>query len=242
MKRILAFLFLISGVPAMAADMPAKAVPVNLFAGYPATNGFYFGIYTIGGMGSVSPSATGPIAAGVNPNSLTTNEASVGGLLGYAWNVPSSQMFVATEAMFGWNNINGTAQGFAFSGPAAFKQRIMVGAPVSTIASLFPNFGLTIPPFPALPNGAVITNIKPYLYGALNEDDLSIDVGGKSNTTWGLAPEVGAGALGQVTPSTVVDVFAGVKFPQKGVCVGVEAGLACAGKGTTAVAGLAFKW
>jgi hypothetical protein len=232
-------------VPTMAyaADMPLKARPraaLSLPTAYPTASGFYFGIGTMGGGGSVSASVPG-----VNSNSLVSNQIGVGGILGYAWNVPNSQYFAALEGWFGWQNFNGSAPGFNLTGPATFTQRVMIGAPLSDIAAVFPNFGLAPPPFPPLPNGQTASNIKPYLFGSLTEDDITIDLAGAgSNRDWRLSPGLGVGMLGQLTSGSVVDVFAMTKFPQKGICIGagLPAGQACGSEGTTYLAGLAVKW
>jgi hypothetical protein len=189
-------------------------------------------------MGSVQGSAV--TTTGVNPNTITSTEAAIGGLVGYYWAMPSTQFF-AIEGMLGWQNINGNAQGFAFDGPVTGKIRFMTGAPVSTIMNLFPTlFPFPVPGFP--PNIGTVTNIKPYIYGAPDFDDVSLNVGASQARTWSVSPEIGVGMLGQLSPTTAIDVFAGAKFPQKGACVGFQAATACAGMGTTAVVGLALKW
>lgn len=224
--------------PASAADLHLKS-PL-LTQAYPSTEGFYFGIGTLGGGGSVSASVPG-----VNTNSLVSNQIGVAGILGYAWNVPNSQLFAAVEGWFGWQNFNGSTQGFSLTGPATFTQRVMLGAPLSDIAALFPNLPVTPPPFPTLPGGQAASNVKPYLFGSLSEDDITIDVAGNgSNRDWRFSPGVGVGALAQLTSGSVVDVFAMTKFPQKGICAGpgVVPGQPCGGVGTTYLAGLALKW
>jgi len=225
---------------APAADMvPLKAPPKLSLAAYPTTQGFYFGVGTLGGGGKVAASVPG-----VNSNSLISNEIGVAGIVGYVWNLPNSQYFAAAEGWFGWTNFNGASQGFSFSGPATFTQRVMVGAPLQDIAALFPTWNLAPPPFPPLPGGQVATNIKPYLFGSLTEEDISLDFGMASNRDWRLSPGMGIGMLGQLTSGSVVDVFAMTKFPQKGICVGsgLPSGVACGGVGTTYLAGLALKW
>jgi hypothetical protein len=226
---------------ASAADMVVKAAPKPAFltAAYPLTSGIYFGVGTLGGGGKVSASVPG-----VNSNSLISNEIGVAGIVGYVWNVPNSQYFAAVEGWFGWTNFNGASQGFSLTGPATFTQRVMVGAPLNDIAALFPTFNFQVPPFPPLPNGQVASNIKPYLFGSLTEEDVSIDFGAASNRDWRLSPGMGIGMLGQLTSGSVVDVFAMTKFPQKGVCVGtgLPNGQACGSVGTTYLAGLALKW
>ena len=238
MRKYLAIAFTCLATTAFAADMPIKASKIS-FA-YPTVSGFYFGIGTLGGGGNANVSAPG-----INSASLVTNQIGVGGIFGYAWNVPNSQMFAAAEGWFGWNNVNGSTPGFSMSGPASFTQRVMFGAPLSDIASLFPTFNLTVPPFPTLPGGQTATNIKPYLFGSLSEDDITIDVAGVgSNRDWRLSPGMGIGMLGQLSSGSVVDVFAMTQFPQKGVCIGsgLPSNSACGSLSTVYKAGLALKW
>jgi hypothetical protein len=223
---------------ALAADIPTKAPKIS-FA-YPTVNGFYFGIGTMGGGGTVSASVPG-----VNANSLVSNEVSVSGILGYAWNVPNSQLFAAAEGWFGWTNFNGSAPGFSMSGPATFTQRVLLGAPLSDIAGLFPTLNLSAPPFPTLPGGQAATNIKPYIAASLTEEDVTIDIlGAGSNRDWRISPGLGVGMLGQLTSGSVVDVAAMTEFPQRGLCVGsgLPGGQACGGASTKYKAVLALKW
>jgi hypothetical protein len=243
MKRIASLLLgatLLCG-PVFAADapLPMKAVPKISFA-YPSTQGIYFGVGAMGGGGKVSGDVPG-----VNSNSLISNEIGAAFILGYVWNVPNSAYFAAVEGWFGVTNFNGSSPGFSFGGPATFTQRVMVGAPLSDIAALFPTWNLQVPPFPTLPGGQTATNIKPYIFGSLTEEDRTLDVlGFGSNKVWGFAPGAGVGMKGQLTSGSVVDVFAMTRFPQKGFCVGsgVVAGQACGSVGTTYLAGLALDW
>ncbi len=237
---ILALALLGSTALANAADMPVLKAPPKINLAYPSTSGLYFGVGTLGGGGTVSADVPG-----VNQNSLVSNQIGVAGIIGYVWNMPNSAYFAAAESWFGWQNFNGAAQGFSLTGPATFTQRVMVGAPLNDIAALFPTLNLQVPPFPTLPGGQVASNIKPYLFGSLTEDDITIDVAGMgSNKDWRLSPGIGIGMLGQLTSGSVVDVFAMTKFPQKGVCFGngLPAGQACGSIGTTYLAGLALKW
>jgi hypothetical protein len=237
-KLLLATVCALVSWSASAADLPTKAQPIPYTLNL-ANGGFYFGIWSEAGMESVTPS--GPIT-GANPNSITSVDAGIGGLVGYLWNLPNNcaTCFVAVEAWAGWSNVNGNAAGFSYSGPAMLKQRILYGADTATIAAAFPQlFPFTPPPFPG--NLGNITNIKPYVYAAVDELDVSLNVPGLgSNRLWSISPEFGLGAKGQVSASVAVDVFAGVRLPQKGVCVGVAAALGCAGMGTAAVTGVSL--
>lgn len=227
---------------AFAANLALPVKAPLLSAAYPANQGFYFGVGTMGGGGSVGLTSSIP---GINSNSVITNDISVSGILGYAWNIPNSQMFVAAEGWFGWTNFNGSAPGFSFSGPATFTQRLIVGAPLSDITALFPTWGLQVPAFPALPGGQTATNIKPYIGAQFTEQDATIDVlGVGSNKDWRFMPGISVGMLGQLTSGSVVDVAFVTNFPQKGVCVGVGTipGQACGSQSTQYKALLALKW
>lgn len=220
--------------PAFAADvMPTKAPSNPLFSGYPySSSGFYFGINSMGGGGTVN--ATG---SGVNPNSVVSNQAAVGLTLGYVYG--NGNVFYAAEAMFDIQNFNGNAPGFSFSGPASFEQRIKIGTPLSNFLSLFPSLGLpSVPPFPALPNGQVATNVHPYLMAGLHEDDVSVNFGLANNKAWRIAPSIGVGAMGQLTKGIAVDVWAETIFPTDAVCVGVPNGKGCADIGQQYKVGL----
>jgi hypothetical protein len=240
-KLLLASVCALASWSASAADLPTKA-PQFQPALSLSTGGFYFGAWTTGGMGSVQGSALQGLGPGVNPATVTAVEAGVGGLVGYLWNLPNScaTCFVAAEGWFGWSNINGNTAGFSFSGPLMAKERLLYGADTATIAAAFPQlFPFPVPPFPGTLGN--ITNIKPYVYASIDEDDISLNVPGlAANKLWSVSPEFGLGMKGQVSASVAVDVFAGVKLPQKGVCIGTFAALGCAGLGTTAVVGLAL--
>ena len=243
MKRLLALL--IGAALCGSASAANLALPVKapfLSTAYPTTSGIYFGVGTMGGGGPVGLTSSIP---GVNSNSVITNDISVSGIIGYAWNVPNTQMFAAVEGWFGWTNFNGSAPGFSFTGPATFTQRVLIGAPLSDITALFPTFNLAIPPFPPLPNGQTATNIKPYIGGQITEEDATLDVlGVGSNRDWRIKPGISIGMLGQLTSGSVVDVAFVTEFPQKGLCVGPGTipGQVCGGAGTQYKALLALKW
>lgn len=207
--------FALALMPAGAADLPTKTPVSPLFSGYPYTSqGWYFGINTIGGGGSVEA-----VGVGVNPNSVITNQIAVGGTVGYVW--ARQNVFYAVEAMFDVNNFNGYAPGFSMKGPAAFEQRIKLGTPLSNFLNLFPSLGLpTVPPFPALPGGAVATNVHPYLMAGVHEDDISINFGLANNRAWSVAPSIGVGAMGQLTNGVAIDVWAETVFTTSAICIG----------------------
>jgi hypothetical protein len=225
-----------------AADLPAKAAaPANAFQ-YPQTSGLYWGLGVEGAAGPANVTSTTP---GTNPSSLVTDQAGVFGIVGYVWNVPNTSMFTAAEGWFGWTNFNGSTPGFSFSGPAAFKQRLLVGAPTDQILAMFPNiFGnLTPPPF-VVPAGQSILNTKGYLAAAINENDVSANFAAGKNSVWTVTPEIDLGVLAAVSTGTVIDAYGFVKLGDRAICVGAVANLAggCANMQPTYGGAIAFKW
>jgi hypothetical protein len=225
--------FLQLTVVGFAADLPVKVAPVNpLFSGYPyASHGFYFGLNSFAAAGSAEASAPG-----LNPNSIITNQGAIGATFGYVWASPN--VFYAVETMWDFTNLNGAAPGLTLNGPAAFEQRVKIGTPLNNFLSLFPTLGLpTIPPFPALPNGQVASNIHPYLMGGVHEDAIGLNFMTSSNKVWQISPSIGVGAMGQLTNGVAIDVWSEVVFADKSVCVGALADQ-CVKQGTKYQVGL----
>ncbi len=225
MKTRLAFIALCLAalaLPSYAADMPIKGPLLKRSAsfitdGYPyAGSGLYFGLTTFADAGPVKANIPG-----FGPASLTTNQASLAGTIGYAWST-SGAAFFAVEGSFGITNFNGgDTVGLSLSGPASFEQRIKAGVPLSQLLSYFPTFNLpTVPPFPPLPNGQVAQNIHTYLWGGVHEDDVSGNFNLAANRQWAISPALGVGMMGQLANGFVADVWAGTVFPSKGFAIG----------------------
>lgn len=225
---------------ALAADqaVAVKKVPVSFQ--YPSRNGFYVFIGTEGGGGKADFS--GP---GVNPNSVTTTSIDVHGGVGYVWAVPNTAMFANVQVRAGWTNFNGESQGFSFSGPLAFEERFTFGAPTDQLFALFPNlFGASVTPPPFTPpGGQTIVSSKWYIGATLDQRDISLNYGAQSNKIWAIGPGIVLGNQNQLSGGTVADVYAKVRFDDKGFCVGaVPTGPACGSVGTTFLAGIDLKW
>lgn len=230
-KKLLgAIIALTFAAPALGADIPTKAPSVvksALFNGYPyTTSGVYFGINTLAGGGSVE--ATG---LGVNPNSVQSNSAAIGATLGYVWS--NGNVFYAVEGIFDWQNFNGSAPGFAFGGPATFEQRVKIGTPLANVLSMFPNLGLpAVPPFVPLPNGATATNIHPYLFGGVREDDVSLNFGLASNRGWRATPVFGTGLMGQFSQGLAGDTWVEIAPANSSICTANIGPIGCGKIGT----------
>ena len=225
-----ALVSLLAIAPASAADVATKAPRSNpLFKAYPyQTSGFFFGIYSEGGGGSVNGSVPG-----VGSASLTTTSAGVGGTVGYAWGRPDSNVAYSVEADFGWTNFNGSVQGFSLSGPASFEQRFVAFTPLSSVLSLLPNFSAlgTVPPFPVLPAGVTASNLQLGLMAGIDENDISPNfVGLPQNREWRVAPMIGLIAMEQLSNGVALRSWIKTVFPDKSVCLGPIPN-ACAGLG-----------
>lgn len=251
MKRFfLAAIFgLLGGLPAIAADLPAKARAVQPRT-YPATSGWFVGLGIEGGAGSANLSAVAPAlaASGVNPNSLTTTTIDAHILAGYAWTMPWG--YTELQARVGWQNFNGNSQGFSFSGPLAFEQRFTFGAPVQQILAFFPQiFSGTLPPVFTPPPGTTVTANYWYLGASVDERDISLNFGETANKAWAVAPGLVIGQKNILATSPmastlmIADVYAKIRFDDKGLCVGsITNNMGCISTGTSYLAGLDLKW
>lgn len=224
--------------PVHAADMPTKAFPTaSFFNAYPyASSGFFLGLYTEGGAGSVN--ATVP---GQNSAALTATQGGLGGTIGYAWGSKLSPVAYSLEADFGWTNFNGTTQGLAFDGPAHFEQRFVIFTPLASMLSMLPVLSSalgTVPPFPSLSAGLVASNLQVGLMAGIDEDDISVNFPGlASNKEFSFAPMIGLVAMEQLSNGTAVRSWIKNVFQERADCVGPIAN-ACASRGNTVKVGV----
>ena len=87
----------------------------------------------------------------------------------------------------------------------------------------FPTTG-TAPSLPVLPPGATVGEAQNYIYGAVNEDDISSQFGLASAHDWLISPEIGTGMLIPITLSSgthiVADTYAGYEMQSNSMCLG----------------------
>ena len=229
MKRLLLALLLWPGV-AMAADMPLKAPPIP---GYPSRCGLYYGFDALGSGSTVANAPAGTTVIG----------GDIGAVVGYACQISSIPYFV--EGIFDFQNLNATAPGFSMSGPAHLEQRLGVQTPLLQFlpALGFPSTG-TPPNLPVLPPGVTVTGAaQNYVYGAVNEDDISASAGLGNFHAWLVSAEIGTGMLVPLKLANgwnaVADVWAGVKLQSDSVCIGTPN---CPKFGTGFDTGVSFKF
>lgn len=232
MKRmILAALAALASTAALAADLPSKAP--NFFNGYPTTRcGFYYGLGTGGSAGAVNGAVVGTQIV----------QGELDALVGYT--CPFAQnAFWFVEGSAGINNINGSVNGLALSGPLVLQQRVGVGSPINQLFNPFGN-NLALPSLPTLPNG--VTPILPasgYFFAGVVEQDVSAQLGLDAHShQWVVAPMVGVGLLTRLNGNgAVVDTWAGWQMNSQSFCPGT-AGNPCARLGNAGRVGVSFKY
>ena len=231
MRRLLPLLGLLAATSAFAADMPVKAPPLG--SPYPTTRcGLYYGINAEGGAGTVPNAPAGTVVVG----------GDIGGLIGYACPMAGIPFFV--EGLVDFQNLNAGNAGFSLSGPIHLEQRVGVQTP---LLQLFPSLGIPVAPTqpigPLLPPGTTMGTAVNYIYGAVNEDDISSQFGLASGREWLISPEVGTGMLIPIKLSNgtpiVADTYAGYELQSNAMCIG--AGM-CPKLGQRLKVGVSFKY
>jgi hypothetical protein len=231
MKRvILAAVAALIALPALAADLTTKAQGNFLSAGYPTTKcGFYYGAGTGGSAGAVNGAAVGTQIV----------QGQLDAILGYACPFATNAFWFA-EGSIGFNNINGSVNGLALSGPLVMIQRAGAGSPIN---QLFNPFGsnLSLPALPLLPTGVTPGVATGYLFAGMVEQDIAAQVLNGHTHQWVVAPMIGFGMLTRLNGNAaVVDTWAGWQMNSQSFCPG--GGNSCAKLGNAARVGVSFKY
>lgn len=227
--NILAALALLAS-PAFAADLPVKAPPLSYQ--YPSTKcGIYYGVNTMGSTAAVENAAVG----------TQTVSGAIGLTLGYTCPAGAGYWFV--DGMFDFANLNGSANGFALSGPAQFEQRFGFGAPVPLLLSLVPGLASlqnAVPSLIPLPSGTSVVTSNPYLFASIHEDDTGVSLGLAANKAWLVSVGLGIGNKVRLSNGVVFDPFAEYVLPSSEMCVGLVGGCVKRGAGVRFGAALEF--
>lgn len=214
------------GSAAHGADLPTKA---PLFGAYPTTKcGFYYGL------------GTGGSAVGVNGAVVGTQivQGELDALVGYTCPMMANS-FWFVEGSVGYDNVNGSTNGFALSGPLVLMQRAGAGSPINALFNPFGN-SLSLPSLPALPNGITAGPVNGYFFAGVVEQDISAQVGLTSNKQWVIAPLLGVGALSRLSDGVVIDTWAGWQMNSQSFCPG--GGTVCSKLGNGGRVGVSFKY
>lgn len=223
-----AFCALLS-VSAMAADMATKA---PLFGGFPSTRcGVYYGLGTGGSAGAMNGSVVGAQIV----------QGELDALVGYTCPFLTNA-FWFVEGSVGYNNLNGSVNGLALSGPLVLMQRFGAGSPINNLINLGGTLGLSMPSLPALPNGVTAGPANAYAFAGIVEQDISAQLpGGVGHSSqWVIAPMIGIGSLWRLNDGVVVDTWAGWQMNSQAFYPGLSA--AGARLGNAGRVGVSFKY
>lgn len=229
-------------VPAMAADMPLKAPPVNpIYTGYPyGSSGLFYGAYVEGGGGPVNASAVNAVT-GVSTAGLVELNAAAGVTVGYAWGTPSSNVAYSVESDIGMTNFNGSSQGLSASGPLEGEIRAVAFTPLANITQYIPGFASlgTLPPFNALPAGVTASHTQVGLMAGMHWNDISLDFQGlSSNKEFRAAPMIGLVQMEQLSNGLALRTYVKTVFPSQSLTVGpIPSKMANGGLGQQVIAG-----
>lgn len=215
---------------AQAADLPTKARAPLFGNGYPTTKcGIYYGVGTGGSAGAVDGAVVGTQIV----------QGELDALVGYSCPI-GADGFWFVEGSVGYNNINGSVNGLALSGPLVLIQRAGAGSPINKWFNPFGN-SLALPSLPALPSGVTAGPANAYLFAGVVEQDVAVQVGlGAHDHQWLIAPLVGVGLLSRFSDGVVVDTWAGWQLNSQSFCPG--GGGVCGKLGNAGRVGVSFKY
>lgn len=227
MKRlIIAAALAALAFPAFAADMPVKYAAAK---GYPlARCGIYFGLGTGGSAGAVDGAVVGTQIV----------QGQLDALVGYTCPFRADG-FWFVEGSVGMNNVNGSVNGLAISGPLVLMQRVGLGTPINHLFNPFAG-NISLPSLPPLPNGVTAGPANGYFFAGLVEQDISAQVGTGHTKQWLIAPMVGVGLLTRLSDGVVIDTWGGWQMNSQSFCPG--GGTGCAKLGNTGRVGVSFKY
>lgn len=206
---------------ANAADMlPVKALPKPTVLFTYAGSGLYFGLGTFAENDKLSSSG-GLIDIG----GAYQVGASINAVGGYMWGNGST--WAAVEAMAGYKNVGvetmaGPNTPAVFSSRYGFTERVKVGGPITALLSMLPSIAGQ---FPTLPSVALGSNVHPYLFAAAHQDPLRSSIGLAEGKAWIIKGGFGIGAMSQLSPRIVMDVWAEYVPAGGSLTLGLPAGI-----------------
>lgn len=229
LSRLLFAAAMLAAPAAHAADLATKA-PL-LSAGFPTTKcGLYYGLGTGGSSGQVNDAAIGTRIV----------QGELDAILGYSCPFGAAG-FWFVEASAGINNVNGSVNGLALSGPVVLMQRAGAGSPINALFNPFGN-SLALPSLPLLPAGVTAGAATPYVFAGMVEQDVGTQISPAAHThQWLVAPMLGAGMLTRLNGNaSVIDTWAGWQMNSQSFCPG--GGSACGKLGNAVRVGVSFKY
>jgi hypothetical protein len=212
-------------MPAMAADMPVKAPPLQPTTAYPyTTSGIYWGLTAF-----ASDTTFNVNAPGSNTGDVSAIGGSIGVLLGWSTPINGGAQFVRIEGSAAAQNLNGTASQTAgilsMKGPWRVEGVAEIGMPCANIVAYLPaNLGSLLPTLPALPTGLVATNCHAYIGGGAAGEDISANLTpvGSQGSEWSGAGVVKTGQIWQLANGYAVETW--IEYESNGRSIGLNSG------------------
>lgn len=208
---IVAFAALAS--PAIAADMPLKAPLRQLAPIFYGGSGFYWGFGTGGEATKVAA-----------PGAVATYEA--GGLLnanaGYTFAL-TNERWAAIQINYARSNTDASAAAAAVCLPGAVcaietKQsadiKVMYGAPLSVLSSIFSNAETGFGALPPIPPGAINNTMHPYIAAGVRFTQDHALINGMDQKRIKPRGLLGVGAMYQTNTATTINTFVDWTFGQ----------------------------
>jgi hypothetical protein len=231
-KFLLASASLITlALPAMAADMPVKAVPPVPFT--VAASGFYWGVGTYAGVAQSNVSGNNLFATSLVSGNLTADGGGVDLIAGYQhgstallgfgnwWRIQADADY---QNIQGGISVPGNSAGVASRWAAT--QEFDVGADVVSyiMSALGPAATINFPTFtPQLPANIQVGVPKQYFGAIIREFGMSGNFGAAHGVTVGIAPGIKTGFLFPTmgpdgkTNGGGIDLWASVSWATKGL-------------------------
>ena len=201
---------------AFAADLPsAITLPTKApsYLQYPAGSGWFYG---------VSASGLGGSAAASNAGGGTVIGGRFGIDGGYTGLIGNTFYFIEVSASV--QAMSGTGNALNVISSANFEERFAVGVPDNIwqqALALIPGLSGTAMPSLAV-SGATVSVYKPYVFGALYQDDVSATIGADVGKAWLLSYGAGVGGISYLTNGMAVDTSIEWKHQANGMLVGTS--------------------
>jgi hypothetical protein len=159
MRTLIGIALALLASPALAADMPVKAVapPVPFVIGY-SGNGWYKGIGTFVEMNN----------AQVVDSNVTTAGGALNAVLGYQWANATKSTFGALQGSFAYHNVGGSNLAGAVTSRWSGEIMAKFGGPISNVLQWLPA-GASFPTLPAI--GAAVGSAHPWIGGGVRFQD-----------------------------------------------------------------------
>lgn len=240
MNKLLITALSLFAFPAIAADMPVKALPRQPILFTYLGSGYYLGIGTFAEVDKAK------IAMPIGNVDGFAAGGSINAVAGWMWG--NGTTWNAIEGTVSYQNIGpANSVGGNINSRFGFTERVLWGGPITAALSLLPNLSTV---FPVLPTPIAPTTTHPYIFAALHQDDVSADFGLGAAKVWRIRAGVGAGLKQQLgstaanpnASQVTADIWAEYLMQGAGITVGAPAGFANVNQGQGGRVGITLEY